>query len=99
MVYVVDRVLGVSVPMGAMDGPVEVVLTWQLPSVWGPVQKGEDPYAPVSDGGCCSCELANQVFTSLLSVLPCRPWKAARAVGVQCFAVMCRATRIAVGFC
>ncbi|KAK1922664.1 G-protein gamma subunit [Papiliotrema laurentii] len=25
-----------------------------LPSLWGPLQKGEDPYAPVDQGQCCS---------------------------------------------
>ncbi|WVN87163.1 uncharacterized protein L203_102339 [Cryptococcus depauperatus CBS 7841] len=25
-----------------------------LPSVWGPLQKGEDPYAPIEQGVCCS---------------------------------------------
>ncbi|TYJ55591.1 hypothetical protein B9479_003741 [Cryptococcus floricola] len=25
-----------------------------IPSVWGPLQKGEDPYAPVDNGSCCS---------------------------------------------
>ena len=25
-----------------------------LPSVWGPLQKGEDPYTPVETGGCCT---------------------------------------------
>ncbi|GHJ85279.1 hypothetical protein NliqN6_1681 [Naganishia liquefaciens] len=24
-----------------------------LPSVWGPLQKGEDPYAPPEQAGCC----------------------------------------------
>ncbi|GAB5590250.1 Guanine nucleotide-binding protein subunit gamma 1 [Umbelopsis nana] len=24
-----------------------------VPSVWGPVDKKEDPFAPVSSGGCC----------------------------------------------
>ncbi|GAA6000751.1 Ste18p [Rhodotorula paludigena] len=27
-----------------------------IPSVWGPVQKGEDPYAPQASGGCCSVQ-------------------------------------------
>ncbi|ODN77150.1 hypothetical protein L202_05678 [Cryptococcus amylolentus CBS 6039] len=25
-----------------------------IPSVWGPLPKGEDPYAPVDNGSCCS---------------------------------------------
>ncbi|KAJ9100886.1 Guanine nucleotide-binding protein subunit gamma 1 [Naganishia adeliensis] len=25
-----------------------------LPSVWGPLAKGEDPYAPPQQAGCCS---------------------------------------------
>jgi hypothetical protein len=28
----------------------------QIPSVWGPLQKGEDPYAPVEQKGCCNGE-------------------------------------------
>ncbi|WVQ64993.1 uncharacterized protein L199_003163 [Kwoniella botswanensis] len=35
-----------------------------IPSLWGPLQKGEDPYAPVEQPGCCSCEL---VFLHLCS--------------------------------
>ncbi|GAA5985861.1 hypothetical protein JCM10908_006309 [Rhodotorula pacifica] len=27
-----------------------------VPSVWGPIQKGEDPYAPQASGGCCSVQ-------------------------------------------
>ncbi|POY70690.1 putative Small monomeric GTPase [Rhodotorula taiwanensis] len=27
-----------------------------VPSVWGPIQKGEDPYTPQSSGGCCSIQ-------------------------------------------
>ncbi|KAH6625034.1 guanine nucleotide-binding protein subunit-like protein [Chaetomium sp. MPI-SDFR-AT-0129] len=26
---------------------------YMVPSVWGPVPKGEDPYAPQQSGGCC----------------------------------------------
>jgi hypothetical protein len=26
----------------------------QIPSLWGPLGKGEDPYAPVEQAGCCS---------------------------------------------
>ncbi|KAK1756186.1 GGL domain-containing protein [Echria macrotheca] len=26
---------------------------YMVPSVWGPVPKGEDPYAPPTNGGCC----------------------------------------------
>ncbi|GFZ42474.1 hypothetical protein JCM24511_00189 [Saitozyma sp. JCM 24511] len=26
----------------------------QIPAIWGPIGKGEDPYAPVEAGGCCS---------------------------------------------
>ena len=26
----------------------------QIPSVWGPLHKGEDPYSPVEAKGCCS---------------------------------------------
>ncbi|RSH94773.1 Guanine nucleotide-binding protein subunit gamma [Saitozyma podzolica] len=25
-----------------------------IPAIWGPIGKGEDPYAPVEAGGCCS---------------------------------------------
>ncbi|KAI7881700.1 G-protein gamma subunit [Lichtheimia hyalospora FSU 10163] len=25
-----------------------------LPSVWGPIDKKDDPFAPTSQGGCCS---------------------------------------------
>ncbi|SAM03103.1 hypothetical protein [Absidia glauca] len=25
-----------------------------LPSVWGPIDKKEDPFAPPSNGGCCT---------------------------------------------
>ncbi|CAO3692171.1 unnamed protein product [Umbelopsis ramanniana] len=25
-----------------------------VPSVWGPVDKREDPFAPVASGGCCT---------------------------------------------
>ncbi|WVR03737.1 hypothetical protein IAU60_000732 [Kwoniella sp. DSM 27419] len=28
-----------------------------IPSIWGPPQKGEDPYAPVEQSGCCSGRL------------------------------------------
>ncbi|GAA5960328.1 hypothetical protein JCM8115_001143 [Rhodotorula mucilaginosa] len=27
-----------------------------VPSVWGPIQKGEDPYAPQPSGGCCEIQ-------------------------------------------
>lgn len=27
-----------------------------VPSVWGPVQKHEDPYAPQGGGGCCEVQ-------------------------------------------
>ncbi|KAL2144582.1 hypothetical protein VTI28DRAFT_8901 [Corynascus sepedonium] len=26
---------------------------YMVPSVWGPVPRGEDPYAPQQSGGCC----------------------------------------------
>jgi len=26
---------------------------YMVPSVWGPVPKGEDPYAPPTNAGCC----------------------------------------------
>ncbi|TRX92642.1 hypothetical protein FHL15_006569 [Xylaria flabelliformis] len=26
---------------------------YMVPSVWGPVPRGEDPYAPQQTGGCC----------------------------------------------
>ena len=26
---------------------------YMVPSVWGPVDKRDDPYAPASQGGCC----------------------------------------------
>ena len=29
------------------------LLSLQVPSVWGPVGKNEDPYAPQTKGGCC----------------------------------------------
>ena len=28
----------------------------QVPSVWGPVSKTEDPYAPQTGGGCCNLQ-------------------------------------------
>ncbi|KAN0129609.1 G-protein gamma subunit [Lactarius tabidus] len=27
-----------------------------VPSVWGPVSKTEDPYAPQNNGGCCNLQ-------------------------------------------
>jgi guanine nucleotide-binding protein subunit gamma len=34
----------------------DIVLSSQVPSVWGPVGKNEDPYAPQSRGGCCTVQ-------------------------------------------
>nr|XP_019012001.1 guanine nucleotide-binding protein subunit gamma [Kwoniella pini CBS 10737]OCF50782.1 guanine nucleotide-binding protein subunit gamma [Kwoniella pini CBS 10737] len=28
-----------------------------IPALWGPLQKGEDPYAPVEQAGCCSSDV------------------------------------------
>jgi hypothetical protein len=48
------------------------------PSVWGPVQKGEDPYAAQGGGGgCCSIQVSNTTRTqsylcSMLTVRCCR---------------------------
>lgn len=32
----------------------KVTKDFMVPSVWGPLDKKEDPYAPTSQGGCCS---------------------------------------------
>lgn len=35
------------------DADVLLLPTYQIPSVWGPVSKAEDPYAPPAEG--CKC--------------------------------------------
>ena len=32
----------------------KVTKDYMVPSVWGPLDKKDDPYAPTTQGGCCS---------------------------------------------
>lgn len=59
-----------------------------LPSVWGPLAKGEDPYAPPQQAGCCSSTSKGQscsrdgslIRTCSFSQL-CKEWTSSVSVG------------------